>query len=151
MSSHGGSVFREGNTHMQLRNRVARLAATIGITLAAVTTITAPVVVAATPASAATTVTGTVYCDDNANVEGVWVVAPSGVSGWAAMDHSGGTVQRVGWSYGNTNGGSYSLHVGCGGTPSNWAVPAVSGTLTGSGHALTCYSDAGTPLYGKCQ
>lgn len=60
---------------------------------------------------------GSVTCANQSAVVGVWVNVSGGVSGWASRSGSG--YQQY-WSY-NTQGKSYSLTVGCGGTPSKWA------------------------------
>lgn len=70
--------------------------------------------VAVSPASAGS---GNVMCANQATVVGVWVDVNGGTDGWATRTGSG---YSQGWSY-NTQGKSYSLHVGCGGTPQNWA------------------------------
>jgi hypothetical protein len=59
---------------------------------------------------------GYATCMNQAAVVGVWVNVSGGSSGWASRSGSG-MQQR--WSY-NTQGRSYSLTVGCGGSPASW-------------------------------
>jgi hypothetical protein len=56
------------------------------------------------------------------------------------------------FSYNLPHGGTYYVHVGCGGSPQNWAVPTYSyNAVSGSGHDFYCwdipYED---PNYGHC-
>lgn len=101
-------------------------------------------------AQAATTVSGNVTCVDGRSVVGVWVDASSGGSGWATRTNINGSTQR--YSYALPNGGSYSVRVGCGGTPANWATSNASGSVSGSSNSFTCYD---VPNYGyaylRCQ
>ncbi len=63
-------------------------------------------------------------------VEGVWVAVSGGTSGWATLNSDGVGGTWVGYPA-IEQGYSYSLHIGCGGSPSNWAytpdTPVVSG------------------------
>jgi hypothetical protein len=68
----------------------------------------------AAPAYAANS--GTEMCVNQDPVVGVWVNVSGGTSGWASRTGSGYSQT---WSY-NTQGKSYSLTVGCGGTPAHW-------------------------------
>jgi hypothetical protein len=103
------------------------------------------------PAAAATTVKGQVTCVGNDNVVGVWIKAENGGSGWASW-----SAPLVSWvanySYSLPNGGRYQVHVGCGGTPQNWATNNKSGYVSGTNNSFTCYPvlNAG-PMYLKCQ
>jgi len=100
-------------------------------------------------AQASTTVSGYVTCVDELNVEGVWIQA-SGGSGFASWSAAGvgyyAHYSRAGIS------GSWTVHVGCGGSPSNWKyTPDGFQKVTGSSASWTCYTpDDGTSTYG-CQ
>ncbi|HJQ07206.1 MAG TPA: hypothetical protein VJ872_17280 [Nocardioides sp.] len=84
-------------------------------------------------ASAATS--GYAMCANQANVVGVWVNVSGGVSGWATRTGSGYS-QR--WAY-NTQGRSYSLTVGCGGTPQSWAASTSTPYYSTSWSNVTCF------------
>ena len=86
---------------------------------------------AATSAQAATMPWhGTVDCM-NVNVVGIWVDQP-GNSGWAQYEQTGGVGwKRVNWYY-TLNGNPYKLHIGCGGTQSNWAKTIITTQVTGN-------------------
>ncbi|AXK77465.1 MULTISPECIES: hypothetical protein [Mycobacteriaceae] len=87
-------------------------------------------IASAPAAQAATVVNGTATCKYYSNGAlsrpvGMWVEAiGGGQSGWAALTPNGTSSN---FSY-STNGASkFILHVGCGGTPQNWAsnIPTV--------------------------
>jgi hypothetical protein len=78
-------------------------------------------------ASSTMTLTGVVHCHGGA-VEGIWVASSGPGSGWAS---------RWNFSSGDTSDNTYSMtlaagayqvsfHVGCGGSPSNWATINIS-------------------------
>jgi len=100
-------------------------------------------------AQASTSVSGYVTCVDELNVEGVWIQA-SGGSGFASWSDAGSgyyaRYSRAGIS------GSWTVHVGCGGSSSNWKyTPDGFQNVTGSSASWTCYTpDDGTSTYG-CQ
>src|SRR5690606_20258506 len=74
-------------------------------------------------ASAASgTISGTVTCfwDNNAEV-GVWVNATYGTDGWASWSPNGNG--GINYSYNLSQASSYTLTIGCGGTPSAWNKP----------------------------
>lgn len=97
-----------------------------GLLIAASMTCNAPVAHAAN--------SGTVMCANQDPVVGVWVQVSGGTSGWAARSGSGYSQK---WSY-NTQGKSYQLHVGCGGTPQKWASNLKT-PYTTSGANATCF------------
>ena len=107
-------------------------------------------VTAAPGASASTYASGQVQCL-TMPVEGVWVAANSGGSGWASW-HTFGDPEVANFSYSLPNGGSYYVHVGCGGSPQHWAVATYSyNAVTGSGHVFYCYDYSyEDPYYGHC-
>jgi hypothetical protein len=88
-------------------------------------------------ASASMTVRGQVMCLDQDNVTGVWIAASSG-SGWASWSSING--YTVNFSRGGVSG-SWTVHVGCGGTPSNWRYsPDGKVTVTSASASWTCYT-----------
>lgn len=89
---------------------------------------------------------GTVMCVNGAKVVGVWVQVNGGRSGWATRSGAGYS-QR--WSY-NTQGKSYRLDVGCGGTPSKWQYRTTTGSFK-KWTNVTCFpgrSYGGASIYG---
>lgn len=78
---------------------------------------------------------GTVTCYNQASVVGVWVTVNGGTSGWAARSGSG-FQQR--WSY-NTQGRSYKLTVGCGGTPQQWAASTSTPVFSTTWSNVACF------------
>lgn len=107
--------------------------------LAAFMLVAAFFVTSASPAHASTKVYGSVECGSGHNIEGLWVAASSGTSGWAIMNYPGNTHYNISWSYTLSSGNSYSVHVGCGGTPGNWAVTSTSEIYSGNSYNLICH------------
>jgi hypothetical protein len=100
-----------------------------------------------TPAvQASTTVSGEVTCVDELPVEGVWIQA-SGGSGWANWTPTIGASFNARFSRGGVSG-SWTVHVGCGGSPSHWKYsPDGNTTTTQSVASWTCYTpDDGAPV-----
>ena len=85
----------------------------------------------AAPAQAATMpYHGTVDCAGY-NVVGIWV-EQTGNSGWAQYEQTGiAGWKNVSWHY-NLGSGSYRLHVGCGGSQSNWLTNNKTPWVTGN-------------------
>lgn len=101
-------------------------------------------------AYASTAIAGSVACVSGNDVEGVWIDADSGTDDWARMNVPGGTSSAVSWTYTLTSGTGYHFHVGCGGSPSNWAVSTYSGHRTGNSNSAICYDIAYESPYGTC-
>lgn len=101
--------------------------------------------IVALPASAATTVQGKVVCVSQRSVVGVWIQAESGGSGWASWSATSGAAYEARYSRSLPSGGRYQVHVGCGGTSSNWASNNKSSYVGGTTNYFTCYdvSNAG--------
>lgn len=88
------------------------------------------------------TVMGYVECwpDATKPVEGVWIAASSGGSGWAQRHALPGRPNVNWFSYTLPYGGRYVVDVGCGGDKAHWEQAL--GTVTpmqGTGHYITCY------------
>lgn len=111
----------------------------LGLGLAVLAMVGLTLTTAVSPASASTSVSGSLSCVTGRNVEGVWVAASSSTSGWATMDKASGSSPTVSWWYTLNNGGSYHINVGCGGTPQNWASSSSSYTTSGNLPDLICY------------
>lgn len=87
-------------------------------------------------------ITGYVECwpDATKPVEGVWIAATRGGSGWAQRHALPGRPNVDWFSYTLPYGGSYVVDVGCGGDKAHWEQAL--GTVTpvqGTGHYLTCF------------
>lgn len=109
----------------------------VGSGLAVAALVVAGVAVSAVPANAAS---GTVTCATS-NVVGVWVNVSGGTSGWASRTATSDPHINY-YSY-NTQGKSWSVNVGCGGTPSNWAQSISSNWSTLQGAATISCADVG--------
>ena len=113
-------------TRRTAARRTGRIATAVALAAAGLTM---------TAGSASAANSGSVMCVNQANVVGVWVTVSGGTSGWAARSGSGYS-QR--WSY-NTQGKSYKLTVGCGGSPSNWASSSSTPTFSTNWSNVNCY------------
>jgi hypothetical protein len=82
-------------------------------------------------------------------VEGVWIAAENGGSGWAEWTamNSASTAR---YSYSLPNGGSYAVHVGCGGSPAHWLTTPDSNVVPGTFNDFICYDVAGQPAFDFC-
>lgn len=93
-------------------------------------------------------VTGQLSCSSGNAVEGVWVQANDGAD-WASWKPlSGGSVAD--WWLTLPEDESYSLNVGCGGSPENWKVSVSSPTVTGQHNSFNCYDQPDGPHYRDC-
>ena len=91
---------------------------------------------------------GQVSCVSGNSVEGVWVQAADG-AGWAPWQGLGnGSTSN--WWFTLPENEAWSLHVGCGGSTSSWAVADYTPWVTGSYNAFNCYDVAGQADYGTC-
>jgi len=93
-------------------------------------------------------VAGYVQCS-TMSVEGVWVEANNGGSGWAKWRGIDSTVAYY-W-YWLPHGGKYSLHVGCGGSTSQWSTASKSRAVSGRFHNFFCYDIADKRWFGFCK
>jgi hypothetical protein len=96
--------------------------------------------------SGITTVTGSVVCESGRQVVGVWIAASSGQSdsGYAHLGppNPTGNSYPIGssgtYSYLLPHGGTYAVHVGCGGSAAHWASRNYSPLLSGRTADLRC-------------
>jgi hypothetical protein len=117
---------------------------------------TLPLTIPAARASTQTiTLSGTVTCVPH-NVEGVWIEVGTGNSGWATITAKANTVATTSYRRTFTVAlpTNIRLHVGCGGTPSNWwsdnRTPSSSrtiGTITGSRSGLNARCNDGAVAF----
>jgi hypothetical protein len=93
-----------------------------------------------------TLVTGSVVCESGRPVVGVWIAASTGQSdsGFAHLGPPGssGVSYPIGsagtYSFRLAHGGSYAVHVGCGGTAHHWASSNYSPLLSNPAVQLRC-------------
>lgn len=106
--------------------------------------------VAAPSASAASgTISGSIQCGyGNNQVVGVWVDAASGTDGWATTWNNG--LGGKNYSYNLSQSSSYTLHVGCGGTPQNWGSSMTAGPVSGQYYDWVCTYGAATGWKYRC-
>jgi hypothetical protein len=88
-------------------------------------------------------ITGTVECASHADIEGIYVLASSGGSNWASWQANIGG-WRARFEYTLPNGGSYSIHVGCGGTPQIFATSNRSPLTSSTTVVIVCYDSVAT-------
>jgi hypothetical protein len=109
-----------------------------------------------------TTVTGSVVCESGRQIVGVWIAASTGQSdsGYAHLGAPNftGTSYPIGstgtYSYLLPHGGSYAVHVGCGGSAAHWASRNYSPLLSSRTADLRCddptTAEHGVLPRGKC-
>ncbi|MEU4173435.1 chitinase [Streptomyces sp. NPDC026665] len=95
-------------------------------------------------------IVGLVHCESGRPIVGVWVqAAHSSDSHFAAWRGIGDGAWADWWTDLPSNE-SYSLHVGCGGTPASWASENKTGVYTGPSNSFTCNDVEGDRNRGKC-
>ena len=112
--------------------------------------------------SGAIIVTGSVMCESGRQVVGIWIAASTGQSdsGYAHLGppNPTGTSYPIGstgtYSYLLPHGGSYAVHVGCGGSAAHWASSNYSPLLHSRTADLRCddptAAEHGVIPRGKC-
>ena len=109
----------------------------------------APAPPPAPPPSGPFKISGSVSCISGNGVEGVWVAAGSG-AGWSPWQGQGNGATATFW-YTLPKKESYSLHVGCGGSPSSWKVATYSVTVSTAVNNFACDDVPGQANYGTCR
>lgn len=94
-------------------------------------------------------VSGQVSCSSGKAVKGVWVEAAKG-RGWSPWKGVGDGSNADYW-YTLPTSEQYSLHIGCGGTPSSWAVAVKTPSVGGTHNSFNCFDVPGEPGYGTCR
>jgi hypothetical protein len=84
-------------------------------------------------------ISGVVSCASGLDVEGVYVAALGGGSGFATW-HANQEGWRATYSYVLPNGGPYAMHIGCGGTPKVWGTVNRSPEMTTPHIAMKCFN-----------
>jgi hypothetical protein len=77
------------------------------------------------------------------------VVAAKG-AGWSPWKGTGNGGTAAYW-YTLPVSEPYALHVGCGGTPSSWAVATATPTVSGADNSFACQDVSGQAGYGTCR
>jgi hypothetical protein len=89
---------------------------------------------------------GTVECATGRPVEGVWVDVANGHSGWAEWAAEPNNPDKASYSYELQMAGKYTVHVGCGGSPENWASETWSEPVaSGETHDFMCHDSLTKP------
>jgi hypothetical protein len=103
--------------------------------------------VTASKAYASTGISGQVQCVDELAVEGVWIQASSGGSGWATLRNVEESGYTKNFSYSLPYGGAWTVHVGCGGSTSDWKYkPNGNSTTRATYQSWLCITpDDGVP------
>jgi hypothetical protein len=82
-------------------------------------------------------------------VEGVWIDAQNGGSGYAKWTGITATIAR--YNYRLPKGGKYAVHVGCGGSLAQWQTQPDSNMVSGSVNNFVCHDIAGQSDFDFCQ
>ena len=94
-------------------------------------------------------ISGTISCLSGQSVEGVWVQAAQG-SGYSPWQGTGdGSTARYWYTLPSET--SFSLHVGCGGTPDTWGISVSTPLVPGPVADFMCHDVAGQADYGGCE
>jgi hypothetical protein len=128
----------------------------VGATVAAVVGAVVGVELSAAT-SPAYTAAGTIRCLSGATVVAAQILSSEGDNARVDLQPVGGATEVVGpvasFSYRLTNGGSYRLHVGCGGNAGHWATANYSVSLRGAHEAVVCQDPrpiSGMTPHGTC-
>lgn len=105
---------------------------------------------AAQAGESAVHVSGAIQCQSK-GVEGVWIQAVNGGSGWAPWVSSAADPSHATYSYTLSHGGQYSVEIGCGGTPGAWSVVEYSSFHGGAVNDFYCYDETNSSLYSYCR
>jgi hypothetical protein len=109
-----------------------------------------PVAPAPPPATVPFHITGQLLCESGHAVVGVWVqTAKAGDSRYASWKGLGDGSTADWWTDLPRNE-SYSLHVGCGGTPSSWRTSNTTHVYSGGHNSFNCDDISGDSGYEKC-
>lgn len=96
-------------------------------------------------------IAGHVACLSGRPVVGIWVQGDaSGDSGWASWQATPGLPSYASFRHESPGGGTYSLSVGCGGTPKYWDVTATSPRARETNRDFICDDELGTSRYKTC-
>ncbi|MEV0129358.1 hypothetical protein AB0H83_12980 [Dactylosporangium sp. NPDC050688] len=101
------------------------------------------------PASASAS--GSVTCNGNLAVVGVWIqkVSGSGTSGWAWTPNDGSSTQDY-YRENIDSDATYNVHVGCGGSPSAWQYTTTSVTPQSGDADWVCIPGYATGGLNRC-
>ncbi|HEY1919693.1 MAG TPA: hypothetical protein VGH27_29330 [Streptosporangiaceae bacterium] len=104
-----------------------------------------------------TWLSGSATCESGRPIIAIWIAALAGQqgSGYAhlgpapagGLSHASGPT--VSYTYPLAQGGSYVVHVGCGGTSRHWDSTNYSGVISSPSVTLRCADPAATPPPGK--
>jgi hypothetical protein len=103
------------------------------------------------PSGRSVTISGRVTCKSGEPVVGVWIDAANGGSGFASMYAEPTNRSRARYVRNLPFGGSYALHVGCGGSPQRWAIANYSPYVSLPQTDFVCFDESTGTNFGKCQ
>ncbi|WP_260609403.1 chitinase [Streptomyces sp. WAC 01325] len=95
-------------------------------------------------------ITGLVHCESGRPIVGVWVEAANASDSHFAAWRGIGDGAYADWWTDLPSDQSYSLHIGCGGTPASWASENKTAAYSGTSSSFSCNDIEGAPNRGKC-
>jgi hypothetical protein len=96
--------------------------------------------------STETVISGKVECSSGRDVEGVYIDADKSKAGWAEWASLAGKENTASFRYKLDKGGNYSVHVGCGGMPSDWESSTWSDSVSSKEHHdFICHDSKSRP------
>jgi hypothetical protein len=104
----------------------------------------------ASPTASVFHVGGQVSCRSGGPVVGVWVQTTRSADARFADWKPVGSRSTANWSTSLPRNESYSLHVGCGGTPAKWSTSDTTGVFSGASNSFSCDDVAGDRNYLTC-
>jgi hypothetical protein len=96
------------------------------------------------------TVSGLVSCRTGRSVVNVWLAEDTGVGLYVTKGTDEESRSTTAYRATIPKGVTYQLHVGCGGSPQNWAMSASSINTTAVSLTVKCDDVRGDPAYGTC-
>jgi hypothetical protein len=96
------------------------------------------------------TVSGLASCRSGRAVVGIWIAEDTNVGLFANRSPEPKDPSTTVYNATIPVGVGYQLHVGCGGSPQNWAMSASTGNTTTARLAVRCDDVKSDPEYGTC-
>ncbi|GAA3738167.1 hypothetical protein [Salinactinospora qingdaonensis] len=93
------------------------------------------------PEPAPVPIHGRLRCASTAPVVGIWVESSAGGNGWAQWRVREGDPSQVSFDYELRRRGAYTLHVGCGGTRTDWAATTRSPVVSRARVDMVCHDE----------
>jgi hypothetical protein len=93
---------------------------------------------------------GSIRCASGDALEGVWINASISTSGWAVLTLNPDTTTEGNYGYTLSVGGTYQVHVGCGGTSHVWRNEDYSPFMSARTENLSCVDGPTPAKHGTC-